>query len=296
MFLLDLLAACSAEHSPIVTDGGFDRSDAAVDSGVVPPDASGPDSSTPDAAAPDAAPPGAVVRVHLRANADPVPHDPSTSGQTPRDWVSGVRSLHLLRSMDDVEPFLVFSHGDGFVEASYDDGADTVVGSIARRDLPRETFRVARVVHTHTQFTVDARLHAPGATLPGTFDNLVVLSDRTTLDGTAQSRGHYRYVFRAGGVSFPLEGEGLDLPDVSSGGFVVREEAGEAAYYFPASLSVDPDGVEDVDFVFEVFVHEGFRWIDEDEPGYLAGAFDVTPSSYEPIVQMGASSFRFFIE
>lgn len=198
--------------------------------------------------------------------------------------------------MDDPAPFLVFSHGDGFAEASYDDGADTVVGSIARRDLPRETFRVARVIHTHTRFTVDARLHAPGATLPGTFDNLVVLSDRTTLDGTARSRGHYRYVFHAAGVSFPLEGEGLDLPDVSSGGFVVREEAGEAAYYFPAAIAVDPEGAEDVEFVFEVFVHEGFRWIDRDEPGYLAGAFDVTPSSYEPIVQMGASSFRFFVE
>jgi hypothetical protein len=288
MVLLVLLAACSSEHSPLA-DAGVDR-DAAFDAGVPPSDDASIDASS------DAASPGAVVRVHLRANADPVPHDPATSGQTPRNWVSGIRSLHLLRSMDDPSPFLVFSHGDGFVEASYEGGADTVVGSIARRDLPRDAFRFARVVHTHTSFTVDARLHAPGATLPGTFDNLVVLSDRTTLDGVERSRGHYRYVFRARGVAFPLEGEGFDPPDVASGGFVVREEAGETAYYFPAALDVDPDGTEDVDFVFEVFVHEGFRWIDQDEPGYSAGAFDVTPSSYEPIVQMGASSFRFYVE
>jgi hypothetical protein len=287
MHILLLLAACSSEHAALF-DAGAGRSDA--DLGRL--DAGARDASRE----PDAARSEPSVRVHLRANADPVPHTAGTSGQTPRGWASGIRSLALLRAMDDPAPFLVFSHGDGFIEASYDHRADTVVGSIARRDLPPETFAIARVVHTHTRFEVDALLHSPAGELDGTFENLVVLSDRTTLEGATFSRGHYRYVFRAGAFEFPLEGEGLDPPDVSGGGFDVREEAGEAAYYFPAAIALDPDGAGDVDFVFEVFVHEGFRWIDRDESDYRDGVFDVTPSGYEPIVQMGASAFRFYVE
>jgi len=37
--------------------------------------------------------------------------------------------------------------------------------------------------------------------------------------------------------------------------------------------------------------NEDFRWMDQDEPGYTNGVFDVTPpSAFEPVEQFGANS------
>jgi hypothetical protein len=257
------------------------------------------DGDTPDP--PDAAIDGEVsssprVYVHLRATHDEVPHAPATSGQTPRAWTSGIRSLHLLRTMDDAEPWLVFSHGDGFVEASYADGADTIVGSVPRSELPLTTFTWARAVHTHVRFTIDATLHSVVGPAPGALDDLIVLSDRTTLDGASRSRGWYRYVFRSGGMEYPAEGSGFELAPIAGGGFFTRIEEGETAYYFPAFLEVAPGGSEDVHLIFEVNVHEGFRWTEQIAPGFADDVFDTTTVSTEPIVQAGANSYSYFTE
>lgn len=248
-------------------------------------------------AAPDAgAPSGAVVRVHLRATEEPIEHEAGTAGQMPRAWVSGIRSLHLLRSRDDTAPALVFSHGDGYVEASYADGADTVVGTVPIASLTPGRFSYARVVHTHTRFTIDATMHAGYGPMPGTFEDLIVFSDRTSIGGVAHDHGHYEFVFETGGLRFPTQGEGLALPPLSSGGFEVSLEDGELVYTFPIDLTVTDALTADVDFVFEVNVHEAFRWIDASERDYRSGVFDVTPLGYETIRQAGASSYRSYLE
>ncbi|MEZ4338210.1 MAG: hypothetical protein R3B82_16435 [Sandaracinaceae bacterium] len=201
---------------------------------------------------------GAQVFVHLVATHDAVDHLPSTSGQTPRDWVSGIRSLHLMRSETDPTPFLVFSHGDGFVEASYADGADTIVGSRPIAELEPGVYAWARVVHTHVRFTIDATLHAGFGPMPGALEDFIALSDRTTALGRTWSQGDYRTVFTTAGRSFPAEGTGYTWPSVPGGGFTTRVEDGETAFYFPAPLVVDDTLSDDVHLIFTVNVHEGF--------------------------------------
>jgi hypothetical protein len=273
-----------------VTDGGTSAlEDAAsdVDAAV--------DAAAMDAGAADAGDLGPRVIVHLRASHEPVPHVPTTSGQTPREWRGGIRSLALLRDRDDPSPMVVFSHGDDYVEVSYDDGADNVVGSAPIAALRTGTYTWARVVHTHTRFAVDARIHTPVGPVPGDIDALLVLSDRTVIDGETHARGHYEYDIRAGGTVYPLAGEGLVLPPSDSGGFAVTTEDGEMVYYFPALVTVAPI-TEDTHFIFEVNVHEGFRWIDQPSPAFVDGQLDVSVAETERIVQVGANSYRFFTE
>ena len=253
------------------------------------------DAAAEDAGAEHDAATGPRVFVHLRATHEALTHDSASRGQTPRAWTSGIRSLHLLRTEDDPDPMLVFTHGDGYVEASYADGADTIVGSAPLSALREGTFTWARVVHTHVRFTVDATLHSSLGTFPGEVDELIVLSDRTTVDGVTRASGWYRYVFRTGGMAFPAEGSGFTVPPIPGGGFYARLEEGETAYYFVAPLEVRDVG-EDVHLIFEVNVHEGFRWLDRDEAGYEDGVFDTTPTGTEPVVQAGANTYAYFLE
>ena len=262
-------------------DGGADLDAALADGGALDVDAGAL---------------GPRVYIHMRATAAPVPHTAGTSGATPRAYSSGIRSLELLRTADDPSPARIFSYGDGYVEASYDDGADTIVGSAAIADLPTGTFTWARAVHTHVRFTLPATAHTPYGVLPGDLDALLVLSDRTTLDGVARAHGDYRYVFRYAGMALPSEGAGFPIPAVESGGFTMRLEAGETSYAFPVALEVRNDLADDVHVVFEINTHESFRWTEQDAPGYVAGAFDLSALGTEPIVQAGANSYRYFPE
>lgn len=238
---------------------------------------------------------GAVVRVHLRADASPVAHDPATSGQQPRLFESGIRSLTLYRGASDPAPVLVFDHGDAPVIASYADGADTIVATVPVATLTEGRFTRARVVHSLTRFVLDATLHYAGSALPGTLEETIALADGVPIDGAPRARGWYRVVFESAGMRFPSEGSGLEPPDLSTAAFEVRVEDGQTAYYFAIDLEVARDE-RDHDLYFDVAVHEPVRWIDHDEPGFAAGVLDVTPTSHEPIVQFGASAYALSIE
>lgn len=265
-------------------------------------DAGEPPAVSPDAGTPPAdaavAPPieGPMVHIHLRVATEPAAHPVGTSGQTPSRHRAGMRSFYLLRNADDPEPLHVFDFGDGFVEVGYEPGDDTIVASVPIRGLTRGLFTVGRVVHTHADYTVETRLHHSGYDLPGQIDHLVAMSDRTTLDGAVRARGWYRFLFRSGSIEVPREGGGFDVPALPSGGFGVRIEGGEHAYYFPVSLEVEPDLPSDVHMVMEVNMHESFRWEDQDEPGYARGVFDTTPVGWEPVRQFGANSFRVYMD
>lgn len=245
---------------------------------------------------PDGGAGGPRVYIHMRATTAPVAHAAGTSGTTPRAFSSGIRSLELLRTADDPSPVLVFSHGDGYVEASYADGADTIVGSAAIADLTTGAFTWARAVHTHVRFTIPATAHGSFGAVPGDLEALLVLSDRTTLDGIARTHGDYRFVFRVAGMALPTEGSGYAIPAIDSGGFTMRTEAGETSYAFPVALEIRNDFAADVHVIFEVNTHESFRWTDRDDAGYVAGGFDLTALGTEPIVQAGANSYRYYPE
>ncbi len=289
LILIFPLANCSGAMTTLDAslegDGGPEDAALPLDAGPTPDAGPAPDAATE-----------ATVFVHLVASHAPVEHAAATSGQTPRDWVSGIRSLHLLRTEDDPDPFLVFSHGDGFVEASYADGADTIVGSAPIASLAPGTYTWARAVHTHVRFTIDATLHAGFGPMPGELEDLIVLSDRTTLDGVEHARGDYRFAFTTAGRTFPTEGTGYEIPPVPGGGFSTRIEDGETAYYFPVYLVVTDELTTDVHLMFDVNVHEGFRWTDTDAPEYAADVFDITSVGTEPIVQAGANRYGYRVE
>ncbi|MCC6999955.1 MAG: hypothetical protein IT370_35480 [Deltaproteobacteria bacterium] len=287
------LCGCGGDGGGSAGDGGR-----AGDGGGGPSDASTLADAGPvgDAALAEDAALGPRIFIHVAATAATFPHSDGLSGQTPRLHRNGIRSFQLLRNMGDPQPLHVFDHGDGFVEASYDDGADTVVGSARAASLTAGTYTVGRVVLSHVRYQVDSTLHAGGFDIPGRYDNVQVLSERTTLDGTARARGWFRYVFTGGASSYPLEGVGgAPVPTGPTGSSLVTAlEGGELALYFPVQLVVNPAVTSDVHEVIEFNVDQCFRWQDQTQAGYQPAVFDSTPSGYEPVLRFGANSFRVF--
>jgi hypothetical protein len=237
------------------------------------------------------------IAVHLRSSTSPFDHQDGLAGQTPTMHVAGLKSLKLLRTTDDPSPVTVFDLGADPVQVDFADGADTLVYTATAGDLPAATFTRARVVYSWVKYQVAATMHTNGLTLPGTFDNLQVLTDGTMVDGATYDAGHYDYLFTTSGMTFPASGENAPIPEWSSaGGFEVVSENGEWAYYFPVTLPVDPTLDTDVAVVLSVNMHESFRWQDEPTAGYATDVFDTTPTTFEPVKQFGANTFTVSVE
>jgi hypothetical protein len=235
---------------------------------------------------------GAVVKIHLVSSTAPFSHSDVLSGQTPITHLSGLRSYRIFRDDSDVEGVSVFDLGQGFIEVSYDDGADTLVATVPLKNIPEGTYTRGQVVHTHVRYRIAATAHNAGFAVPGEFDNLQVMSDGTTINGATYQSGHYEYVFNAAGSSFPLKGEGAPIPQqASTGGFAVKLVDGQWIYEFPVNVVIDHSLTSDVDAAIKVNMFESFRWQDQDAPGYAPQIFDVTPLSFEPVVKFGANSF-----
>lgn len=266
-----------------------------VDFGEGGGDGEGGGASTSDGAGGGAT--GPAIEIRMRSSTAPFPHTDGLSGQTPTAYTSGLRSLTLFRAKSDPEPFVVFDLGENPVEVDYADGADTLVYTARASELPEATFTLARVVHTHVRYRIAATMHSMGLVVPGAFDNVQVMSDGTLIDGQLRDAGYFEYTFEGGGQSFPASGNDAPVPEfTSSGGFEVVRENGEWAYYFPVSLVVSPNLTDDVQVVLSVNMHECYRWQDQTSPGYQAGVFDVTPTSFEPVQRFGANSFGLTIE
>lgn len=271
----------SGVHIKDINDGGAGPDDGAVvtsDSGLTDTDASTGHE-------------GPRVYLHMAGTTGTIPHSDGLAGQTPATYIVGVRSFQLLRSLDDSSPVTVFDHGDDFVEANLIDN-DTVVGSIAVADLPADHFTYGRTVYTHVTYEIDATLHNVGLTFPGTYNNTVVLSDRTTLDGQEHNRGWYSFLFRTGGSEFPLMGDGYYVADELGPLFTVRIEHGETAVYFTYDITTDPSRPTDIHIVSTFNMHEAMRWTDLNTYGYTAGVYDVTLAGGEPISQFGPNSWN----
>jgi hypothetical protein len=238
----------------------------------------------------------AEVAVRLRSSTAPFPHADGLAGQTPIAHSSGVRSLRLYRQEGDPDPFTVFDFGQESVEVDYADGADTLIYTAQASDLPLATFTQARVVHSYVRYRIAATMHYMGFVVPGEFDNMQVLSDQSLVDGQLRDAGYYEYVYTGASQMFPASGDDAPVPEWDSGGFSVRFEDGEWAYYFPVNLPVNPDLPVDIAVVLDVNMHESFRWMDQTMPNYMTGVLDVTPTTFEPVMKFGANSFGVAVE
>lgn len=277
-FLLaaSFLCACSSSSFPVAPT---DDSGAATD-GAVSDGAAGPSFS-----------------FRVRANTKTFTQTDGLSGQTATKTSQGIRSLKLLKDASDPAPAVVFDHGKDFVEAGYDDGDDTLVGSAAIASIKTGHYTLARIGVTHSKFTVDATLHVPAGAFPGSFDCTQTLSDDVTLDGKTHEKGWYRYIFTTGGMSYPQEGTGALLPTTpGTGGFTLHAEAGQAFYEVPFDVTLDGTQKKDMNVVVIVNMDHSFRWEDQSKPGYAKDVYDTTPTEPEPVRRFGANSFVVTIE
>lgn len=298
MVPLLLLFACGDDTLPTGDDGQGDVGTTDLgtvgDAGAI--DGALLDASTTDSGALDAAT-GSVIAIHVRTNGEIYNHSDGFSGQTSREAYQGVRRVELLRQAGDPHPLVLFDYGDGFVEAGYNAGEDTVVGSARIADLVDGHFTVGRSVVTHSRYEVDAVMHVNGLSIPGTFNNVQVLSDQTEIEGQTRAQGWFRYVFKTGSTEFPLEGDNAPLPSVpTTGGFTLNLDNGGATYTFPIDITIDTNSLVDLAIIMEVNMHQSFRWEDQAQPDYAPDVFDTTPIASEPVRRFGANTFKVYVE
>ncbi len=230
------------------------------------------------------------VVIHVRASTRAVPHTDGLSGQTPREEYVGIRALLLGTSKDDPDPLVVFDH-QGYVEARLADGDDTIVARVPASSLRAGRYTWARTVVTHARYRVDATVHASGFSMPGEYENLVVLSDGTDVGGKKRMSGDVVSTFRGAGRVYGPTAATMPIGAWSSGGIALEVANGRAAYVYPVNVVVDPSTKRQVDVLFDVNMHECFRWQDTPGPGYARHVWDVELGSWEPVMQFGANSF-----
>lgn len=240
---------------------------------------------------------GPSLHFRVRVNTKPFAHADGLAGQTSSNTFQGIRKLRIYKDATDTAPVTVFDHGKGFVEAGYDDGADTLVGSAKLSTIPIARYTLARITVTHSKFRVSSTMHVGTAAYPGTFDCVQTLSDDVTLDGVTHPATWYRYVFTTAGMPYPQEGMGAPLPtSPGTGGFTLKTEGGESYYEMPIDLTVVKDLAKDVTLVTTVNMDRSFRWEDQTLTGYAKDVYDTTPTDHEPIRRYGANSYVVTVE
>jgi hypothetical protein len=231
-----------------------------------------------------------IVNIHVHANTKPFPHNDGFAGQTPRDEYMGIRGLLLYLTKDDPNPMLVFDNGS-FVEARLNDGDDTVVAKVPASKLKAGNYTFARTLVTHARYNVNATVHASGFSTPGEYENLLVLSDNTTVNNRKWMSGDLETTFRGGGQTYGPTDLKQQLPRWETGGITFEVVNGQASYFYPVALRVEPSITTDVDVTFDVNMTDCFRWEDQSGFGYQSGVWDVELTGYEPVKQFSANAF-----
>ena len=241
---------------------------------------------------------GPYVSVHVRATQAPFAHAPNTVGQTPSLQKMAWKSLTLFASKDDPNGYRVFDHGTAPVEGGLSAGDDTVVAKLPIKGLRAGRYTYARAEVSYVKYNVVSNMHSLGFTIPGTFENVQVLANGTMLDGQRRDKGFYRYTFKSAQLA-PQSVEGNDAPlpqTTGAGGIALESGPNGLVYAFPIDMTIDLGVTGDLHAIFEVNTHENFRWLDQAVPGYSAGTYDTTPTSFEPVVSFGANSARLYWE
>lgn len=284
------LVACSGATADVADLYG----PAPSSSSATPSDPAAP--ATPGTAVDPSA--GPFVSVHVRATQAPFAHLPSTVGQTPSLQRMAWKSLTLYASKDDPNGYRVFDHGTAPVEGGLGDGDDTVLAKLPIKGLRAGHYGYARVEVSYVKYNVATDMHSLGFVLPGTFENVQVLANGTMLDGQRRDKGFYRYTFKSASLA-PQTVEGNDAPipqTTGAGGISLESGPNGLVYAFPIDMTIDLGVSHDLHAIFEVNTHENFRWIDQSVPGYSAGRYDTTPTSFEPVVSFGANAARLYWE
>ncbi|MSP59069.1 MAG: hypothetical protein EXR72_01800 [Myxococcales bacterium] len=294
---LRVLHGCT-DTSPAPTDAA---TDGAADAGAGPdsgaadltltPDAASPDIALPDGALPDTAP--AKLTIHIRANTALFAHTDGASGQTPLSARGGIRSLRLYRQSNDPNPVELFQHGKNPIEVGFNQGDDTVVATIDPKAIPAASYTLARMVQTHSRFRIAGTMHELAKASPGSFDDVLVVSNGTLLDGQLRDAGYYLYLFDAQGQpQKKFTGNNAPIAGYSTtAGATAKVEQGEWAIYFPINLTVAANGPAGSELAIDVNMYQSFRWTDSPLPGNQAGVFDASPLAYEAVVRFGGNRF-----
>lgn len=234
----------------------------------------------------------------LRAEQSPVAVDPSTAGQTPSDQRIGFLGLRLKKDAGDASPLDVADFSAP-VDVGYNDGDETVVAKVPARSLAAGHYTVAEVPIAYVRFMIGGTYHDSGASVPGTFADVISMANGTVIDGSTHDEGWWKSSFSstAGTTLGVLAGENavFGQPGGASG-IVLDTSQSPSKYVFSTSLDVDPTIDHDVKVVFTVNTFEDFRWQDASGPGYANGVFDVSGSSFETVTQLGANSIATTIE
>jgi hypothetical protein len=236
--------------------------------------------------------------VSVVVNAVQTPVGPAGSSQeTPSDQRVGILGLTLLKGASDPSPLVVFDL-TAPVDTPYGAGSSTVVGSTPASKLVPGTYSVARVPVAYVKFTVAGTYHFGVSPIVGDFTDIISLTAGTTLDGASRDRGWWSSSFAvAGTTEGQVSGEDAAIAQPGAASGIGLDLSGPvAAYVFPIDLTIPADIQSDMNVVFTVNTYQDFHWMDENQPGYEPGVFDVSPGSFEPVTQLGANSFAVSIE
>jgi hypothetical protein len=93
-----------------------------------------------------------------------------------------------------------------------------------------------------------------------------------------------------------VTGEGLATPaDLAGNGLSLVTANHEVDDVFSVNMTfgnVSAGGK----LVLSANTYQNFRWQDDDQPDYLTGAFDTTPSTTESVMSYGVDSFAMSVE
>lgn len=287
LFTIAALAACGGTTAGVSGSDPLDPGGGGGGSGTTPGATPG---STPGATPPVG---GHTVTIQMRGSTAPFAHADGFAGETPTKELIAVKSLRLLRTVDDPAPVVVFDLGASPVEADLLSGATTTLAKVPIAGLPAGVFTRAKVGVSYVRYSVDAQLHAQGTAVAGRYDNEQVLSDGAVIDGQTRKKGWFRYSFAIGTNTYgTLEGDDAPTPVATTAGGIGMDMSGPETFYaFPVQLAIEPAQPIDWVALFEVNVTDNFRWQDQPQPGYQTGVFDTTPSTFEPVMAFGANSF-----
>ena len=233
------------------------------------------------------------LAVRIRTNTTAFPHADGLSGQTAQRVRGGVRSLRLYHDKNDPSPVELFNFGPNPVEVGYSDGDDTLVAQLDPSKIPQGTYTYVRMAQTHSRYRINGTLHDAGKDMPGFFDDLMVMSDGTMVDGTLRNTGYFSFAFesQAGDKKQFTGDDALVAGYSTTAGAVGVVEAGEWAVYFPAKLTIPAQIADGSVLTINVNMFESFRWKDSTDDGFLPGVFDATATSHELVERFGGNEF-----